>query len=322
MRTQFGVLFLLTLWVVYSDAWFWSWTGTTTLAPTVDHEGSGSPAGSGELPTENIARVGAEIIDEEHGIQKAAQTWDETTEAPRLTTLIPTTQPENERISEKSTTEISSSIHKPGNGTSSLKGLGSGGSDHLRFTGNVSELKSGLESELASDTRSGLWSESETAETSRGSGFETQREVMPTDHRGLDSGGSILSQNNELKLNFTSAWIIRNRTDEGHNLGRTKSEENLDFSVETNNKTRGNRKLNSSSHWNANYFNLTKYSHENSTLGDLLTPIVGNNPLETFQVPVYQLVNQQLTRKCQVKLRLLARQFTLQPKHQVIPSKC
>ncbi|KAM7380836.1 hypothetical protein PAMP_004108 [Pampus punctatissimus] len=280
MRTQFGVLFLLTLWGVHSDAWFWSWTGTTTVPPTVEHEGSGSPAGSEELLTENIARVGAEIIDEGHGIHKAAQTWDETTEGPRLTTLIPTTQPETELTTEKGTEEISSRILKPGNGTSSLEGMGSGGSDHLWVTGNVSELGSGLESELASGTGSGLWSE-----TSRGSGFETQRAALPTDHRELDSGGSILSQN-ESRMTFQkSDWIIPNKTDEGHNIGSTQSAANPDFSVETPSNTGGNRKLNSSSNWNANDFNLTMYSHENSTLGDLLKPIIGNNPLETLQVP-------------------------------------
>lgn len=129
------------------------------MAPTVEPEGSGG-SGSGEIPTENIARHGAEIIDEGHGIHKAAQNWDETTEAPRLTTLIPTTELEIEGTSERGTAEISSRTRKPGNGTSSIKGMGSGGSDHLRFVGNVSELGSGLESELASDTGSGLWSES------------------------------------------------------------------------------------------------------------------------------------------------------------------
>ncbi len=302
IRTQFGVLFLLTLWVVYSDAWFFSWTGTTTLAPTVDHEGSGSPAGSGEPPSENIARVGAEIIDEGHGIQKVVQTWDETTEAPRLTTLIPTTQLETERASEKGTAAISSRIRKLGNGTSSLKGMGSGGSDHLRFTGNVSKFGSGLESELASDTGSGLWSGSgfmsesgfaSGAETSWGSGFETQGfseenqqgAVMPTDHRELNSSDSPVSQTNEQKLKFQKSAWIHNRTDEVHNLVSTKSEQNLDLFVATPNNTIGNRQLNNRSSWNMNDFNFTKYSHDKSTTGDLLTPVVSNNSVETTKVP-------------------------------------
>lgn len=297
MRTQFGVLLLLALWVVYSDAWFWTWTGTTTLAPLVDHEGSGSPAGSGEPPSDSIARVGAEIIDEGHGIQMVEQTWDETTEAPRLTT---TTQPENEGASEKGTARISSGISKPGNGTSSLTGTGSGGSDHLKFTGNVSGLGFGLGSELASDSGSGLWSgsgfrsESEFPtgpQASWGSGFEQgfseenqQGEGMPIDNRGFNSGSSGLSQTNELKLKFQkSDWITRKGTDQGHGLGSTKSEQNLDFSVKPPNNTRGNRKLDSNSSWNAPDFNLTEYSHENSTQGGLLTPVLSSDSVNTPQ---------------------------------------
>lgn len=286
MRTQFGVLFLLALWVAYSDAWFWSWTGTTTLPPTVENEGSGSPAGSGEPPSEDIARVGAEIIDEGHGIQKVVQTRDETTQAPQLTT---TTQPKNERVSEKAPAGISSRIHKPGNGTSSLKGMGSGGSDHLRFTENVSGLGPGLGSELTSDTGSSLWPGSgfrSQPETNLRSGFETQGfseekqdgEVMPTDYKWLDSEGSAVSQSNEVKLKIQkSQKITHNGKDEDHNLS-TKS----DYSVKVPSKTRVHRHSNVS--WNANDFNLTKYTHENSTPGDLQTLIVGNNFVDTTQV--------------------------------------
>lgn len=260
---------MLALWVVYSDAWFWSWTGTTTLAPTVDHEGSGSPAGSGEPPSETIARVGAEIIDEGHGIEKVAQTWDETTEAPRLITLIATTKPENERASEKETAGISSRIRKPGNSTSSLKGMGSGGSDHLKFTGNVSGLGSGLESELASDTGPGLWS---------GSGFMSESGFAPGAKTSSETQG-FSEENQQGAVMPTQGGV-----DIGVNLGNTKSEQNLDFSVETPNNTRGNSKLNSSSSWNVNGFNLTEYSRENSTRGDLLTPVVGNISVDTTQV--------------------------------------
>uniref|UniRef100_A0A8D3CMZ1 Collagen alpha-1(XVIII) chain n=1 Tax=Scophthalmus maximus TaxID=52904 RepID=A0A8D3CMZ1_SCOMX len=180
MRTQVGVLFFLAHGLVYSDAWFWSWTGTTTLAPTMDYEGSGSPAGSGEQPTEDM--IGAQIIDEGHGIQVTGQTWVEPTESALLTT---TTQLENDGASEKmATMGISSPISKPGNGTSSLRGMGSEGFDHLTFTGKTSGLESGLESELAADTGSALWSgsgdRSESgfatgAVTSQGSAFETHR---------------------------------------------------------------------------------------------------------------------------------------------------
>ncbi|CAB1426641.1 unnamed protein product [Pleuronectes platessa] len=110
MRTQAGVLFLLAQWVVCSDAWFWSRTDTTTLAPTME-EGSGSPAGSGEQPTE--AQVGAQIIDEAHGIQVTGPTWVDTTESAALTTLIPTTPLENEQTTEKGPMGISSAVIEP-----------------------------------------------------------------------------------------------------------------------------------------------------------------------------------------------------------------
>lgn len=160
MRTQFGVLLFLTLLVVYCDAWFWTWTGTTTLAPSVEHEGSGSSAGSGDLPSENI---GAEIIDERHGLQNAAHIWNGPTDAPRLTTPKPTRQLENQRTSERGTAESHSRTRKPGNGTSSLEGMGSGEFDHSGFSGNVLEHGSGLESgssASASGSGSGFWSES------------------------------------------------------------------------------------------------------------------------------------------------------------------
>ncbi|KAK5861444.1 hypothetical protein PBY51_022840 [Eleginops maclovinus] len=144
MRTSFGVLFLLTLWVVYSDAWLWGWTGTTTMPPTVDHEGSGSSEGSGEPSPENIAMVRSEMIDEGHGIQKVAQTWDQTTEGLRLTPLVPTTQPRSGGASEKGTEGISSRIRKPGKGKSSIKGMGLEGSDYLSFTGMFQDLDLGL----------------------------------------------------------------------------------------------------------------------------------------------------------------------------------
>ncbi|KAF0026135.1 hypothetical protein F2P81_020872 [Scophthalmus maximus] len=252
----------------------------------MDYEGSGSPAGSGEQPTEDM--IGAQIIDEGHGIQVTGQTWVEPTESALLTT---TTQLENDGASEKmATMGISSPISKPGNGTSSLRGMGSEGFDHLTFTGKTSGLESGLESELAADTGSALWSgsgdRSESgfatgAVTSQGSAFETHRiskenqqgPAMPTDQKGLDSAGSLVSPKNDLKLDL----IIQNRTDEGQELGSRKSEQNLHFSHEIFNITSRSGKLDGS-------FDLTKSSHENSTPGDLLTPVEDNNNVETTQV--------------------------------------
>lgn len=277
MRTHIGALFLMAQWVVYSDAWFWSWTGSTTLAPTVEHEGSGILSGSGEQLTED--RVGAELTNKGHGIQKMVQTWDETTEAPPLTTLTPTTQLENDWASEK---KIPSFTSKPGNGTSSVEGTGSEGSDYFQLTENVSRHGPELESELASDNGSGLWSGTglksksgfeKEAETSWGLGFKTwgfseeiqQEGVMPTDHRGLHSGGGAVSQTDELHFKFRkTTWIISSRTDEGHDLGHTKSEQNLDIFD--------------------NIRKNTKHSHENSIPGNVLIPVVGNDSVETTPV--------------------------------------
>uniref|UniRef100_A0A3Q0QVJ8 Collagen alpha-1(XVIII) chain n=1 Tax=Amphilophus citrinellus TaxID=61819 RepID=A0A3Q0QVJ8_AMPCI len=164
MRTQFGLLILLAQWAVHSDAWFWSWTDTTTLAPTVEPEGSGSPAGSGEPPTEMIGNVGEDIVDEGHGMEKGVQTSDEISEAPQLTTVVPTTQPENEHESKKSTAGISSHKSQLGNGTSSLKG--SKGSVNSSFTGNVTRLRFGLEPELASDNGSAPGTETNVTQSS------------------------------------------------------------------------------------------------------------------------------------------------------------
>ncbi|CAF98975.1 unnamed protein product [Tetraodon nigroviridis] len=112
MKIQSQVYFLVALGVVSTDAWFWSWTGTTTLAPTsgVETEGSGSPAGSGDPPPESLAKLGAQIIDEGHGFQNTVQPWNETTVTPVLTTPI---QLQNENGSETEPAGISSPISKP-----------------------------------------------------------------------------------------------------------------------------------------------------------------------------------------------------------------
>lgn len=265
----------------------------------MDSEGSGSPVGSGEPPLESIARVGAEIIDEGHGIQKVLQTSEETTEAPRMTT---TTQSQNGRASEKETAGISSHKHKPGNGTSSLKGNESEGSDHLRLTGNVSRPGTKLDSKLVADTGAGHWSASSSdfrSNSGFGTGPETtwryekskQGEAMPTDHRTMGREGSVVSQAKEQNLmSQNTFWTIHKRRDNGHNPGSQKLEQNLDFSVKTHTNVRENRKHNISSRWNVNYFNLTTFSHENSTQGDLITITksiepADNQPVEVTQLP-------------------------------------
>lgn len=308
MRIQLGICFMLVLWVDRCDAWWFSWTDTTTLAPAVDRDGSGNPAGSGEQPPENIAGVGAEIIDVANGIREFVQTWDQTTEAPRLTTVRPTSRPKNERVSKKGAAGISSHRDQPGNGTTSLEGMGSGGSDHLRFSGEESWPGSAIRSELGSQfaSGSGPWSsagfgsESESGsvsesglvsgsgvESSTGAGFKShlsesqQGALMSTDLTGLiESHDSILAETNMPKLDLQeSALPIYNRTDEGHAMGinlDSQKDNSLNFSLE---KPSSNRKINSSFIWNANDFNLTEYSGEYTVPGDLLTPFPGNHSL-------------------------------------------
>lgn len=165
MRNISAVCLLLAFWVMGSDAWFWSWSDTTTLAPAVDSEGSGSPVGSGEGPLENIATVGLEeIFEETHRVQKIVQILDETTVAPQPTTTeAPKTAP------------APGSITEPGNGTSSQKGTGSSeASGLLTFAGNMSGLGAGHESKLLSDTGAGVWSDSGS-----GSGSESGVGIRP-----------------------------------------------------------------------------------------------------------------------------------------------
>lgn len=210
MKIQSQVYFFLALGVVSTDAWFWPWTGTPTLAPTsaVETEGSGSPAGSGDPPPESFAKLGAQIIDEGHGFQNVVQTWNETTVAPVLTSPI---QLQNENGSETEPAGISAPISKPGNGMSLFMGFGSG-------TGNVSKLKPEFESELALGTKSDIWS-SLRSESGFGLGYETNSEagieiVVPAkkkqqegfvsnDYR-FENVSRVMSQEDELKLKSQS----------------------------------------------------------------------------------------------------------------------
>lgn len=252
MRIQFGLVILLAQWVVHSDAWLWSWTDTATSAPAVDPEGSGSPAGSGEPPSETIAKIGEEIIDEGHQMEKAVQTLDQTPEALKLNTVVSTTEPENEHESENFATGMSSHTSKPGNATSSP--ISSEGSENSTFTGNVTRLRSDFGSESASDNGSATGTE--TSWRSRFGTHKAQKGAVTTTTRSELDG--------------------RVSGDEDHSLGSTKSGQSL----ESTNNTRGNG--NSSSSSNAIDFKLTIYSHESQE--DLLTPNVSNNSLRTIEV--------------------------------------
>lgn len=248
---------LLAQWVVCSDAWFWFRTGTTTLPPVVEQEGSGNPAGSGELPSESNASVGAEIIDEELGIYKTEQTWAETTRAPELTTAISSVQPESEYASEKTTQRISSDTIKHGNGTSSLKGWGE--SNHLGFNGRL-----GSRTEFESDSGSGLLSSESDfvsgTEKSSGSGKEA---VSPIYHIGLDSEASEESPNNEQNLKFQEK-TSPSRADVGDNLRRTTLEPSFDSAPKRPNNP-------DSTHSRSSRYDL------NLTFEDLITLKLDNN---------------------------------------------
>ncbi|XP_061579888.1 collagen type XVIII alpha 1 chain a isoform X2 [Cololabis saira] len=125
MRMKSGLFLLLAHWVVCNDAWFWSRTPTTAQPPTVDHEGSGIPAGSGELPLESSGKLGGELINEGLVIQTAVPTLDEPRD-PRPTSVTPATPPEKEHAtSERATAATSAVIRKPeDNGVSLLQLIG------------------------------------------------------------------------------------------------------------------------------------------------------------------------------------------------------
>lgn len=280
MKIQSQVYFLVALGVVSTDAWFWSWTGTTTLAPTsaVETEGSGSPAGSGDPPPEGFAKLGAQIIDEGHGFQNIVQTWNETTVAPVLTTTI---QLQNENGSETEPAGISSPISKPGNGTSLFMGFGSG-------TGNVSKLKPEFESELASGTKSDVWSRLRS-ESGFASGYETnwepgietvvsskkkqQEGLVPDDYR-LDNVSRVMSQEDELKIKSQSTYRITHSRKDNSSSTETAT---------TSNNTQENVNRNTSSTWNTVSFNLT-FLQENSSHGDALLAIKSGNFGDTKQL--------------------------------------
>lgn len=220
MRNHIAVFLLTALWVMDSEAWFWSWSGTTTLSPAVvNSEGSGSPEGSGEGPLENIATVIQEdIIEETHRVQKLVQTWNETTVTPQLTTTeAPHTGPAPGRMT------------KTGNGTSSRKGtVSSEGSGVFTSAGKLSGLGAGHESKLVSDAGVGVWSDSGSGSRSE-SGLETRPgtilgsaleiEIFERSEQGENIEGDhkhSMSQANGVRLDpQETSWLASHKTDEG-----------------------------------------------------------------------------------------------------------
>lgn len=277
MRINSAVCLLVALWVVGSDAWFWSWSGTTTLAPAVDSEGSGGPVGSGEGPLENIATIGQEdVVEETHRAQKIVQTLyettgpqDETTGAPldeTETTVAPldettvasldetTVAPQPTTTGALTTAPAPRSIIAPGNGTSSKKGTGSSeASGLLMFAGNVSGLGARHESKLVSGTGAGVWSDSSSGSrsesgvgarpgTSRGSAPEIEifKRSREGENMEVDHRDSKVSQASGVRLDLQeTSWLAHQKTDEGRGDVRTTSEESGDFAPQsgTQNKT-------------------------------------------------------------------------------------
>lgn len=258
MRINFAVCLLVALWVMGSDAWFWSWSGTTTLAPAVDSEGSGGPIGSGEGPLENIATVAQEdIIDETHRVQKIVQTLyqtsapqeettvthqDETTFAlPDETTVAP---PPTTKEAPK-TAPAPGSIIAPRNGTSSQKGTSSSeASGLLRFVGNVSGLGARRESKLVSDTGAGVWSDSGSG-SSYESGVRTRSgtswssapeiEIFKRSEQGENMEvphiDSKVSHANGVRLDLQeNSRLAHHKIHEGRGNVGTMSKESSDFS--------------------------------------------------------------------------------------------
>lgn len=278
MKIQSQVYFLVVMGAVSTEAWFWSWTGTTTLAPTsgVETEGSGSPAGSGDPPPESLAKLGAQIIDEGHGFQNIVHPWNETTVAPVLTTPI---QLQKENGSETEPAGISSPISKPGNGTSLFLDFG-------RQKGIVLKLKPEFDSELG--TKSDVWSRlrSESAfgsgdETNWEPGIETwlsskqkQQEAFVSDDYQLDNASRGMSQEDGLKLKSQGTYkITRTRKD---NSSSTET-------ATTSNNTQENVKNNTSFTLNTVIFNLTS-SQETSSHGDALLVIKSSYSGDTKQL--------------------------------------
>lgn len=251
MRIKSAVCLLVALWVMGCDAWFWSWSGTTTLAPAVDSEGSGGPEGSGEGPLENIATVGQEdIIDQTYRAQKILQTLDGTTAPQDETTVAPedetTVAPEDETTvapqdettvaPPPTTTEAPKtapaprSIITPGNRTSLQKGTSSSeASGFLMYAGNVSGLGAKHESKLESGAGAGVWSDSGSGSRSE-SGVQTRPgtnwgsapeiEIFKRSEEGenmeVDHRDSKVSQANGVRLDLQeTSWLAHHKINEG-----------------------------------------------------------------------------------------------------------
>lgn len=259
-KTKFGLLLFLTQWVVYSEAWFWSWSGTTTRLPqTLEYEGSGSPTGSGELPSEITTKAEGDMVHEGHGTPNIKQTWVLTTEDPQMSTVTPATLRETDDASESVTARIPPQSTS-GNGTSTLTALGS---DPSRILKNASKIESEVELAVELDSKHGGFSSSgllPVAENMASLVYEDGA-VKQADRRGLDNASGAAFHVKKVGLRLSErVSTIASRVDEEQDLLGTQSEsfssasnkQNVDFA--------------------SNAFNGN--SHKN--LKGLLTLILGN----------------------------------------------
>lgn len=258
MRINSAVCLLVALLVMGSDAWFWSWTDTTTLAPAVDSEGSGGTLGSGEGPLENIATVGQEdVIEGTYRVQKNMRTLDGTTAPQHEITVAP--QDETTVASQDETTVAPlpitteapktalapRSISAPGNGTSSKKGTSSSeASGLLKFAGNVSGLGARHESKLVSGTGVGVWSDSGSesrsesgVRTKPGTSWGPEIEIF----KRREEGENIEADHRDRKVSLANgvrsdlqetSWLAHHKIDGGQVYVGT-SEESRDFSPQS-----------------------------------------------------------------------------------------
>lgn len=227
-KTKFGLLLFLAQWVVYSEAWFWSWSGTTTRIPqTLEFEGSGSPTGSGELPSESTTKAEGDMVYEGHRTPSIKQTSVATTEDPQMSTVTPTTLRQTDDASESVTAGISPQSIS-GNGTSTLAVLGSGASDHSRIIKNVSKVESESKSALELDSNHGGFSSSgllPDEESKANLGF-VDGEVNYVNRRGIGNESSAASHDKKLGSRLLErAYTVGSGVDDGEDLVGAQSEQ-------------------------------------------------------------------------------------------------
>ena len=143
---RLALLFLLVLSPVHLEAWFWSQNAGPTQAPTEE------PEAGGRGEDENLAGVGAEIINVASGISKFVQAWDENPEPvgadERLGGTDPTTPGSRQDTGNSSTTEQAGT----GSGVGSEAGLLVSGSVSREVPSFGSSSESGISIDSEEDS--------------------------------------------------------------------------------------------------------------------------------------------------------------------------